>query len=233
MLMRRWLLSVLTATTILAVPSAQAFPCTPGTSPFTDVPDGIFYCTNTLWLSNANVTLGCGGGLFCPDANVPRSQMALFMNRLAKALTPEIMIDTGGPPTGDLDVDTFTCRSPGVFTVPPGNRRILSTVHAILSILTNADADIGLTLLMSVNGGSFATISTPTMAVHVPGNKWTMASILGTTRIQLGAGSLELAPGDNVEFQVRMNRLAGSTTGEVTSTRCQLKFDMPMHWNQN
>lgn len=231
--MRRWLLSVLAAISILAVPAAYAFPCSPGASPFSDVPDSIFYCTSTLWLSNANVTLGCGGSMFCPDATVSRSQMALFMNRLAKALTPEIMVDTGGPPTGDLDIETLTCRSPGVITVPPGNRRILSSIHAILSILTNADADIGFVVQMSVNGGSFAPISTPTMAVHVPGNKWTMASILAMTRIQLGAGSLELAPGDTVEFRIAMNRLAGATTGEVTSTRCQLKFDMPMHWAQN
>ncbi|HEX4883455.1 MAG TPA: S-layer homology domain-containing protein [Casimicrobiaceae bacterium] len=233
--MRNWLQSALVVSTLLAAPAAKAFPCGPGASPFTDVPDVASYCTNVLWLRNAAVTVGCGTGTtYCPDDSVTRAQMALFMNRLAKTLTPEILLDTGGPPQGDLDTDVFTCRSPSVFTVPPGTRRVLSTVLANLSILTGAEADIALGIDMSVNGGSFAPISTPTMAVNVPGNKWTTATILGSARIQSGAGSLELAAGDTVEFRVTMRRLAGSaTTGEVTSTRCQLKIDIPAHWAQN
>jgi hypothetical protein len=231
--MRRWLLCVVAATSIVAAPGAQAFPCTPGTNPFTDIPDGIFYCTNTLWLRNANVTLGCGSGnTYCPDEFVQRSQMALFMNRLAQALIPEVRIETGGPPVGDLDAGASTCRTQ-VISVPPGNRRMLSLVLANLSLLTDADADIGLTLQISENGGSFASISTPTMAVHVPANKWTTASIFASTTIQLTVGSLDVDPNQTLEFRVGMSRLAGGTTGEVTSSRCQLKVDMPMHWAQN
>ena len=212
----------------------QAAPCAPGSNPFTDIPDGIFFCTNTLWLRNANVTVGCeDGSKFCPDAFVPRSQMALFMNRLARALTPEIVLETGGPPQGDLDVDASTCQS-SVYTVPPGNQRFFSTVHASLSILTAADADIGLGLAMSVNGGQFSPISTPTMAVHVPGNRWTMAAVSGMTNIQLGIASLAVLPGQTVAFRVTMQRLAGSgTTGEVSNTRCQLRYDAITSYAQN
>ncbi len=64
---------------------ASAAPCT-GAPPFTDVSALASYCTNTEWLKNRNVTLGCGGTDYCPNQAVDRGAMALFMNRLADAL---------------------------------------------------------------------------------------------------------------------------------------------------
>lgn len=233
--MRRPLIAVLFALSMVSVEDARAFPCASGASPFQDVPDNIFYCTNTLWLRNANVTLGCNAGFtFCPDEFVPRSQMALFMNRLARALTPEVVLDSGGPPSGDLDTDAYTCRSPNVLTIPPGNLRLFTTIVAQLSILTTGDADIGLGIQRSVDGGAFSPISSTTMAVHVPGNKWTMASIDATPNLTLGIGGLPLPPGSTYEFRVSMRRLPGSTTtGEVSGTRCQLRHQTVISDAQN
>ena len=231
--MHRTFIACLLSLSVVFIGDVRAAGCSPGTNPFTDIQDSTFFCTNTLWLRNANVTVGCeDGSKFCPDAFVPRSQMALFMNRLARALTPEIVVETGGAPQGDLDVDASTCQS-SVYTVPPANQRFFSNVHANLSILTSGDADIGLGLAMSVNGGGFSPISTPTMAVHVPASKWTMAQVGGSTNIQLGIASLAVVPGQTVAFRVSMQRLPGSTTGEVTSTRCQLRFDSIVSYAQN
>jgi hypothetical protein len=69
----------------LAASSAQAATCA-GAPPFTDVSASATYCTNTEWLANRGVTLGCVGTNFCPNDPVTRASMALFMNRLADAL---------------------------------------------------------------------------------------------------------------------------------------------------
>lgn len=233
--MRRSLIAACFALLAVAPENSQAAACAPGTNPFTDIDDNIFFCTNTLWLRNANVTLGCGNGsTYCPDDFVPRSQMALFMNRLARALTPEILVDTGGPPQGTLEADVHTCQSPSVYTVPPGNQRFISAVNANLSILTTADADIAVTVDMQTDGGAFVPISTPTMVVHVPGNKWTMASVHGNATLSLGIASLAVQPGQTLVFRVTMRRNAGSaTTGQVSSTRCQLRFESIISYAQN
>ncbi len=86
------------AATILFVASAAftnpalADACAGGTSSFTDVPDGVNYCTNAQWMKNRAITLGCGNGtIYCPNDAVTRASMALFMNRLGTALTPTII----------------------------------------------------------------------------------------------------------------------------------------------
>lgn len=55
---------------------------------FTDVFASDIYCGSVEWLRNRGVTLGCTATTYCPGDFVPRSQMALFMNRLGTALTP-------------------------------------------------------------------------------------------------------------------------------------------------
>jgi hypothetical protein len=57
---------------------------------FTDVQPSDLYCNAVEWLGNRNVTFGCGTNQYCPDANVTRGQMALFMLRLGNALTPKV-----------------------------------------------------------------------------------------------------------------------------------------------
>jgi hypothetical protein len=54
---------------------------------FGDVPDSNLFHADISALVNAGVTSGCGGGNYCPSANVTREQMAAFLNRLG-ALAP-------------------------------------------------------------------------------------------------------------------------------------------------
>jgi hypothetical protein len=54
---------------------------------FNDVPNSSVYHGDITALAATGVTVGCGGGNFCPKANVTREQMAAFMNRLG-ALGP-------------------------------------------------------------------------------------------------------------------------------------------------
>ena len=49
---------------------------------FSDVPVTNPFYSDIQAIANAGVTTGCGGGKYCPEANVTRGQMAAFMNRL-------------------------------------------------------------------------------------------------------------------------------------------------------
>ncbi len=49
---------------------------------FSDVPDSNPFHGDISAIADAGVTFGCGGGNYCPSANVTREQMAAFMNRL-------------------------------------------------------------------------------------------------------------------------------------------------------
>lgn len=46
---------------------------------FSDVPCGSFAADYIYGLYNENVTAGCGGGNFCPNANITNGQMAVFL----------------------------------------------------------------------------------------------------------------------------------------------------------
>ena len=48
---------------------------------FTDVPIGSFAADWIEQLANEGITSGCGGGNYCPDADVTRDQMAVFLVR--------------------------------------------------------------------------------------------------------------------------------------------------------
>ena len=71
-------------------------PC--ASAPFADVPADSAFCPHVEFIRNAGVTLGCGGNLFCPNQNVTRLQMAVF---LARALN-------GGNPTELCTAAPFT-----------------------------------------------------------------------------------------------------------------------------
>ena len=65
---------------------------------FTDVLATDSSCPAVQWLKNRQVTLGCTSATqYCPSNNVTRAQMALFMNRLGKVLSPEILSMFGQP----------------------------------------------------------------------------------------------------------------------------------------
>lgn len=50
---------------------------------FTDVPPDAWYASAVNWAANAAVVNGMGSGLFCPDINITREQMAAMLYRYA------------------------------------------------------------------------------------------------------------------------------------------------------
>jgi hypothetical protein len=85
--MRKSLLLASALALASAAPVATALPC----AGFDDVDDTASFCGSVAWLKNRAITLGCTGVSYCPADSVTRAQMALFMNRLGKALTPAVL----------------------------------------------------------------------------------------------------------------------------------------------
>ena len=206
--------------TLFAATSAHASPCG-GPSAFPDVAQGDSFCSDVIWLRNANVTLGCGNGTnFCPGLPVTRGQMALFMQRLARATTPGIgFVESSTLDTGDLDTTGYQlCETPGVH----GARTVANDRYwhgeGNVSIRTNGTADVQVRLTWSINGDPFQTAHERIPLVTVPANTWT------TAHVMMGLGEL-IAPGNTYDFRLELFRAAGSsTTGELTDIRCQLKI---------
>lgn len=55
--------------------------------PFPDVPPGYWAYEQIRRIAAIHITSGCGGGNFCPENNVTRAQMAVFMDNFSKAWT--------------------------------------------------------------------------------------------------------------------------------------------------
>lgn len=225
--MRRWLLVLLLPVIAFGAPDAQAT-CNPGQSPFTDVADNESFCGSALWLRNAGITTGCPPGTaYCPFQDVTRAQMALFMKRLVRAATPDIVYsDT--PSAGDVDGNGLATCITSTYTVPAGaNARILTHATGTASILTDGPADLYVMIQMSVNGGLFATFGANPPRALVPGNQWTVVPVIGGQTMTGGSGAI-LTPGSTYQWRLLLQRQVAGTTGEVTTNRCQLLVHLPV-----
>jgi hypothetical protein len=56
-----------------------------GTSLFSDVTATDIFCKHVHYMAVQNVTLGCGGGQYCPAGTITRSEMAVFVARAIAA----------------------------------------------------------------------------------------------------------------------------------------------------
>ena len=111
---------------------SSAYNCVSGgTSLFSDVSPTDIFCKHVHFIAARNVTLGCGGGKFCPAGSVNRLEMASFM---AKAIVEPF----GGPgvpavyPPDPVTGLSYSCDagSPNVhFTDVPAGNAFCKHVH--------------------------------------------------------------------------------------------------------
>ena len=90
---------VLVASLLLVAPAAAVVP------PFTDTA-GHPFAADIDWLREQEITTGCGGGRFCPDALVSREEMASFLARafdLPASGTDAFWDDAGSVHEGDIN----------------------------------------------------------------------------------------------------------------------------------
>ena len=64
---------------------ANGSPKVTGTTPFSDVSAGTYYCNAVLWAYEQTITNGTGGGKFSPDAPCTRAQMVQMLKNASDA----------------------------------------------------------------------------------------------------------------------------------------------------
>ena len=139
-------LSLLALGTMLASPSFAA-PC----AGFTDVDSADGFCPFVECVKNRSITLGCAAGLYCPDSNVLRSQMAAFMNRLGNALEPKFLyVAQAGQATTLNNANRMCVTTPFAIT---GYPRVASPVGSVMYAAATSGSNWTARLVYSTDGG--------------------------------------------------------------------------------
>lgn len=185
---------------------AQAAPC----AGFTDVDSTDPFCPNVEWLKNRKVTLGCTPSTYCPAQPVTRLSMALFMNRLAVALTPtDLPASTASAAPLDLSVPRVICPT-AVYATTDYPRRAYASGTVNLAGPT-AGVNIKTEVVVSYNGGAAwagLNASDQYASLHTGGNPPSATTLMPY-------GILDLEVGENVLFGLRVSRNTGD--GNVTA----------------
>ena len=192
---------------------ASAAPCFPS-SPFDDVPAGAAYCTSTEWLKNRSITLGCTSAtMFCPNDAVTRASMALFLNRLGEALTPEVrQAEDAGAVDLDLNVpNSIYCQtSDFIVTGYPRRAQISTTFAGLASAALNYQHEI----FYSTDGGATWTDTfTQVNRSGVAGNQWISSSLQHVMSLTVGV---------TYRWGMKIERepTGVPSTADFSSTRC-------------
>jgi hypothetical protein len=79
------------------------------TPPFSDVPLGNSFCGHIKRMKELAITTGCGAGNYCPNATMPREQMAAFIVRAVEG-EPASTVCNGGSGFADVALANGFCR---------------------------------------------------------------------------------------------------------------------------
>jgi hypothetical protein len=174
---------------------------------FADVPTSSIFHDAISAIAGAGITTGCGGGNYCPTANVTREQMAAFLHRgLGRvASTP------GAPPEIAVTVTPVLLRT---LTIQPGE----VTGSTVLVKLDTAYT----TYLTSTTGCPcsvrfFQVYGTTPGSPRVGTNTYAMLTVLaGSFAIQSGplTGTVAVPSGADATFTVWAEIFGG--TGNAT-----------------
>lgn len=196
---RRWVLGAALAVVALvtvAVPVAWA------TNVFSDVPTSSPHHDDINTIARVGVTGGCAPGLYCPSDPVRRDQMASFIARTMRALTPIHRTATQSLGGIDLDAGNTYCSTAG-FTPTVA---AVARVDVWLSLASNANATMGFATFprYSTNGG--------TTWNFVGGGNFARAASHVTTEFGFAShvNSMALTPGTTYNFGTWASRDSGA-----------------------
>jgi hypothetical protein len=148
-----------TVAVLALVAALAAFPLASlASDTFADVPDSNVFHNDINAIADAGVTTGCGGGNYCPSANVTREQMAAFMNRLgalSAGKTPVVNADkldgldsTDFMPSGDVtmvELGNWSSLDPNTSVIQFGNEiNLNATASQTSSFFTQLHGPIGI-----------------------------------------------------------------------------------------
>lgn len=198
--------------------SANAAPC----SGFNDVDTADAFCGAVEWIKNRGVTTGCTATEYCPSNNVTRAQMALFMNRLGKALTPVVLhkevyvtndVQIAPSPTGVLLCQFDNEYTPAAF---PRTARFYANVYAVP--LSPAAWLIGWWKFSTDNGATWTNVPNGTTQ-----RDWAGAGqVLG---FSVMAPPMDLDVGTGYRFALVGSAMGGPYTFDVFGCQIQVVVD--------
>lgn len=187
---------------------------------FTDVPASSSFCPNVEWLKNRGITLGCTSTtLYCPTDPVTRLSMSAFMNRLGKALSPEVLTVESAAGAMVLPAAAPLPRTCATADSTATNYPRSVTIHASLTALANASAVAWRAFVAYSydNGATWLTVGVPLIAMRASSaaNQWSGAS---------PALTFDLEPNLPYRFAITLQRddLLPGTTGNFMQTHCML-----------
>jgi hypothetical protein len=222
--MKRWLAKMAVTIVIAAAAGGVQAQCAGFTDTVDDGTGPLAFCPNVQWVKNRAITLGCTSAtLYCPGNSVSRLAMAAFMNRLGKALTPEVVRRQASFAAAVLPGPAPAPAALRCITTPPlaaASYPRQAVVNASLSGLADVNtAAFRAFLLFSIDGGTNytlfdSTLSLATRATAAP-NAWANVAL---------TEHLDLAPNATYVFAIGVRRddVGPVTTGNFVESRCQL-----------
>ena len=170
------------------------------------------FCSSVAWMKGRNVTLGCSGGAYCPDAHVSRLAMAAFMQRLGDALSPKTIVATAAP--GALDFASGPVVRETA-PIPPAAAPRRAVLDAVFSGVAGADSVAGAHLVVSEDDG----VSWQTVQVHDP-----QATFEANAWRNVRANALhDMLPYKSLRYGLRMERATPAVAASVADSTCRLR----------
>ena len=173
---------------------------------FSDVPASSPFHSAIDWLSDRGITGGCGGGKYCPKNAVTRAQMALLLQREAGVIGPKVITQSGSQADIDLDVANVVCQTA---THTPTFEQV-----AILDGRASIEPAIGpleffARAVYQTNGGAWTATDPAANGVSAGSNP-------SRDIFNSHSGSVNLTPGTDYKFGVRLFPWDGTSSGDAT-----------------
>ncbi len=191
---------------------------------FTDVQNTASYCPAVVWLKNRQVTLGCASTLYCPTDLVTRASMALFMQRLGTALSPQFYSRSlaNTPASVDLAVNVFQPFCVMSTPIPAATYTRIARARGHMSLQASGSTGLQMFLVYSVDSGPYSNGNSVALTVPNPG---------GNQELTWASLPVPLAPGSTYTFAIGISNPATATgTLALGSNQCMLEVDVV---NQN
>jgi hypothetical protein len=216
MVIRRALIAIVAVAGLAAAaswsPPAGAAPC----AGFLDLDDSSSFCANVQWIRNRGVTLGCSiPNAYCPGDPVIRASMALFLQRLGLALTPEYLQGAQGV-NEPVDPAPVRCVvTPNIVNWP----RVVEGIGSFVTLSNPGAADYAVQFVETLDAGKTWTAVSPMHAMSVTDQGSGTAVVLLPPRL--------LAAATQYQYGLRISRVAGSTTtGNPSSGTCRSRLSV-------
>lgn len=184
---------------------------------FNDVQDTDNFCNSAQWLKNRGISLGCGNGTnYCPNDNVTRAAMALFLNRTGVALTPKLVGRQAGTDAVALSPTQFV---PVCFggALPAVNYPQTARASGTISIPMVGPA-VEMFLVITFNGQ-------PYQNMNAVSNRQTSPN--GTVRLHWSSNPFDVPPGVTVGFAIGLSNPTGSVGAlNLSAGLCALEAEL-------